>query len=78
MIGAGASVGATAGTRAYLATRHWSWLTRARLRAITVTLLVAALLGSAVSLKGSTAASSSGHRSSAASHVPALRAMRSR
>jgi hypothetical protein len=53
MIGATASVGAASATRAWLGTRNWRWLTSLRLRAITIALIVLALLGSAT-LKGST------------------------
>jgi hypothetical protein len=53
MIGATASVGAASATRAWLGTRNWSWLTRHRLRAITIALFVLAILGAAT-LKGST------------------------
>jgi hypothetical protein len=51
---AGAGV---SGTRAYIAARHFSWMTPRRLRAITATLLAAGLLASATLVSGSTAAS---------------------
>jgi hypothetical protein len=50
---AGAGV---SGTRAYIAARHFSWVTPRRLRAITATLLAAGLLASATLVSGSTAA----------------------
>jgi hypothetical protein len=54
MIGAmGAGAGAT-GARSWLATRHFSWLTPKRLRAVTVSLLAAALLASTAGVSGST------------------------
>lgn len=54
MMGAmGIGAGAT-GTRAFIATRHFSWLTPRRLRAITATLLTGALLASATLVSGST------------------------
>ncbi len=47
-VGAGVS-----GTRAYIAHKHFSWLTPRRLRAITVSLLVAGLVASATLVGGS-------------------------
>jgi hypothetical protein len=48
------TAGATAsGTRSWLATRHWAWLTPVRLRRITIALLVGALVASATVLSGS-------------------------
>jgi hypothetical protein len=52
MAGAMTAVGAASGTRAYLGTRHFSWLTPRRLRKITIALVVAALLASATLLSG--------------------------
>jgi hypothetical protein len=46
------AVGAASGTRAYLGTRHFSWLTPRRLRKITIALVLAALLASATLLSG--------------------------
>jgi hypothetical protein len=62
------AVGAASGTRAYLATRRFAWLTRRRLRIITVGLAVVALAVSATGLSGS---SSAPH--SAGSNAPAQR-----
>jgi hypothetical protein len=54
MVGA-MSAGATAtGTRSWLASRHYSWLTPARLRLLTLVLLGAALVASALLVSGST------------------------
>ena len=49
---AGAGV---SGTRAYIAAKHFSWMTPRRLRAITATLLAAGLLASTTLVSGSTA-----------------------
>ena len=68
MASAMTAVGAASGTRAYLATRRFTWLTRRRLRAITVILATAALAVSAIGLSGS---SSSSHP--AGSNAPAQR-----
>jgi hypothetical protein len=60
------SAGAAAtGTRAFVAARHFSWMTPRRLKALTVGLLIAGLLGSATLVTGS---SSTQHQ--AASHAP--------
>jgi hypothetical protein len=53
---AGASV---SGTRAYIAHKHFSWVTPRRMRAITISLTCAGLLASATLVSGSTAP---GHR----------------
>jgi hypothetical protein len=53
MMGAMTAGAAATGTRSWLATRGWSWLTPERLRAATIALLVAALLASATVLSGS-------------------------
>jgi hypothetical protein len=53
MVGAMTAGAAASSTRGWLATRRWAWLTPARLRAITVGLLVAALVASATVLSGS-------------------------
>jgi hypothetical protein len=45
--GATGAVGAASGTRAFIAGRHFSWLTPRRLRVLTIVLLTAALLASA-------------------------------
>jgi hypothetical protein len=44
---------AATGVRAWLATRSWTWLTPGRLKAITIALLVAALVVSSASLSAS-------------------------
>ena len=50
------SAGATAsGTRAFIANRHFSWLTPRRMRLLTLALLGAAMLASATLVSGSTA-----------------------
>ena len=47
MIGAmGATAGAS-GVRSYVAAKHFAWMTPKRMRAMTIALAVAALLGSA-------------------------------
>ena len=47
MIGAmGATAGAS-GMRSYVAARHFSWMTPKRMRAMTIALAIAAVLGSA-------------------------------
>jgi hypothetical protein len=53
MAGAVTAVGAASGARAYLATRRFRWLTRGRLRAITIALVVAAVMASGTLLSGS-------------------------
>jgi hypothetical protein len=55
MASAMTAVGAASGTRAWLATRRFSWLTRKRLRMITVVLGVAAIVASATLVSGSSA-----------------------
>jgi hypothetical protein len=46
-------VGAASGTRAYLGSRRYTWLTAKRLRAITIVLAIGALLASAALVSGS-------------------------
>lgn len=53
MGGAMVSLTAATGIRAWLGTRSFAWLTPARLRWLTASLLVLALLGSSLSLSGS-------------------------
>jgi hypothetical protein len=53
MAGAMTAVGAASGTRAYLASRRFSWLTRERLRVLTLALAIAAVTVSATLLSGS-------------------------
>jgi hypothetical protein len=47
------AVGAASGTRAYLGSRRYSWLTPTRLRAVTVLLAIGAVLASATLVSGS-------------------------
>jgi hypothetical protein len=47
------AVGAASGTRAYLGSRHYAWLTPKRLRAITFLLAIGAVLVSATLVSGS-------------------------
>jgi hypothetical protein len=56
MASAMTAVGAASGTRAYLGSRAFRWLTPARLRRITIALVVAALVASATLVSGSSAA----------------------
>jgi hypothetical protein len=53
MAGAVTAVGAASGARAYLATRRFGWLTRGRLKAITIALAIGAVLASGTLLGGS-------------------------
>jgi hypothetical protein len=53
MAGAMTAVGAASGVRAYLASRGFRWLTRRRLRAVTIALAFAAVAASATLLSGS-------------------------
>jgi hypothetical protein len=63
------SVGAgVSGTRAYIAHKHFSWLTPRRLRAITVSLLGAGLIASAT-LAGGSAPPKPTHANVAAQHA---------
>jgi hypothetical protein len=52
MMGAMTAGAAATGTRSWLATRRWAWLTRVRLRRLTIGLLVGALVASATVLSG--------------------------
>ena len=47
------AVGAASGTRAYLGSRGYAWLTPKRLRAITILLAIGAVLASATLVSGS-------------------------
>jgi hypothetical protein len=47
------AVGAASGTRAYLGSRRYSWLTPKRLRIVTILLAVGAVLASATLVSGS-------------------------
>jgi len=47
------AVGAASGSRAYLASRHYAWLTAERLRALTIVLAIGAVLASATLVSGS-------------------------
>ena len=53
MASAMAAVGTASGTRAYAASRGFSWLTPKRLRALTIVLMLAALSVSATLVSGS-------------------------
>jgi hypothetical protein len=53
MASAMAAVGTASGTRAYVASRGFSWLTPARLRTLTIVLALAALSVSAILVSGS-------------------------
>jgi hypothetical protein len=53
MMGAMSAGAAASGTRSWLATRRWAWLTPERLRRITIALVGAALIASTVVLGGS-------------------------
>jgi hypothetical protein len=50
MAGAVTAIGAASGTRAFLACRRYSWLTRGRLKAITIALVMAAVVAAATLL----------------------------
>ncbi|MBA3261925.1 MAG: hypothetical protein H0T69_05565 [Thermoleophilaceae bacterium] len=67
------AVGAASGTRAYLGSRHFGWLTPQRLKALTVALAVAALVASATLVTGSTAAPKQAGQPAAQAHSPAQR-----
>ena len=47
------AVGAASGTRAYLGSRGYAWLTAKRLRAITIVLAIGAVLASATLVSSS-------------------------
>jgi hypothetical protein len=53
MMGAMSAGAAASGTRSWLATRRWAWLTPLRLRRITFALLAGALVAWATVLSGS-------------------------
>jgi hypothetical protein len=53
MVTAMTAVGAASGTRAYLGSRRYAWLTAKRLRAITIVLAIGAVLASATLVSGS-------------------------
>jgi hypothetical protein len=53
MAGAMTAVGSASGIRAWVANRHFAWLTPPRLKALTIFLGVAALLASATLVSGS-------------------------
>jgi hypothetical protein len=52
MASAMGAVGVASGARAFVASRHFSWLTPRRLRILTILLLTAALLASATLVAG--------------------------
>jgi hypothetical protein len=53
MMGAMTATASASGIRAWVAQRNWNWMTPRRLRAVTIGLIAAALVVSAVSLGGS-------------------------
>jgi hypothetical protein len=53
MASAMTAVGAASGTRAYLGSRRYAWLTPKRLRVITILLAISAVLASATLVSGS-------------------------
>jgi hypothetical protein len=57
MASAMAAVGTASGTRAWIASRRFSWMTPRRMRMITIGLLVAALVASATLVSGSSGVS---------------------
>jgi hypothetical protein len=57
MASAMGAVGAASGARAFIASRHFGWLTPRRLRLLTIVLLTAALLASATFVSGTGPAS---------------------
>jgi len=62
MASAMTAVGAASGTRAYVASRHFAWLTPSRLKALTIVLAAAALFASATLVSGSSATPQHGHQ----------------
>lgn len=54
MIGAMTTGAAATGTRSYIASRHFSWMTPRRMKMITATLLGSALFASSFIVSGST------------------------
>jgi hypothetical protein len=68
MANAMAAVAGATGTRAWLGSRTFGWLTPRRLRAATVTLMAVALIASALLVSGSSSPThAGGHTGSAAS-----------
>jgi hypothetical protein len=55
MAGAMTAVGSASGIRAWVANRHFAWLTPSRLRAVTIVLFAAAMIASATLVSGSAA-----------------------
>jgi hypothetical protein len=53
MASAMTAVGAASGTRAFLVSRRFSWVTPRRLRVVTIVLMAAALIASATLVSGS-------------------------
>ena len=53
MMGAMTAGAAATGTRSWLATRHWSWLTPERMKRVTIALLILALVAASTILSGS-------------------------
>ena len=61
------ATGSATGIRSFIAAKHFSWMTPKRLKAITVSLMVAALLVSGLFVSGSTAKRA--HQSTAVAHT---------
>jgi hypothetical protein len=53
MAGAMTAVGSASGIRAWVANRHFAWLTPNRLKALTILLFAAAMIASATLVSGS-------------------------
>ena len=53
MVGAMSAGATVTGTRSWLASRHWDWLTQERLHRMTIAMVVIALMLSATVLSGS-------------------------
>jgi hypothetical protein len=53
MAGAMTAVGSASGIRAWVANRHFAWLTPSRLRTLTIFLFAAAMIASATLVSGS-------------------------
>jgi hypothetical protein len=63
------SIAAASGTRAWLGTRRFDWLTQARLRKVTVALFTAALIASALLMSGSSRAPAGHQPDTPAAHA---------
>ena len=74
MIGAMSTGAAATGTRSWLATQQFSWLTPKRMKMVTASLLGAALLASSFVVSGSTPKVVGASAAGAAHATPALHA----